>query len=125
MNALCDSYDLDKNHIIFKYYEAAHRWSLQRSKVIIPRNPNTNIIASLLSEDLVIGNSISDFIYFLDGRWQERKIEQRSEVVNLAWLILSECDDEIMKDGILSSEGDSELTLKSINEMLEDYTLMS
>ena len=88
--------EIDKNHSVFKYYEAAHRWSFDRSNVSIPRNPNTTIIEALLSEDCVTGGSVSDFIYFLDGRWQERHISKRDCSVNLSWLILSQCEDNIM-----------------------------
>ncbi|WP_318479800.1 helix-turn-helix domain-containing protein [Photobacterium leiognathi] len=114
--------EVDINHAVFSYYEAAYRWSLLRDNVIIERNPNSSIISSLLFSDLLNSYSIRDFVYILDYRWQKRNIHFREVPVNLSWLIVADCDDERMKDYILDCELDiPERTLKSINEMLECY----
>lgn len=113
--------DLDKNHEVFYYYDAAHRWSLLRENVHIPKNPNTSVIINLLSEYESFG-SAGDFVYFLDSRWIERKVKDRTSLVNISWLALLNSDDDMMKNGILSVEGNEEYTIKSVNELVKSLS---
>lgn len=108
---------IDKGHEVFIYYDVAYRWSLLRKNVDISNNPNTTVISNLLNEYASFG-SLGDFVFFLDSRWIERKVEYRKSPVNLAWLLLLDCHDDIMKEGILSIEGCSEYTIASVNELV-------
>jgi hypothetical protein len=116
-----DISNIDKEHEVFGYYDAAHRWSLLRENVDIPRNPNTSVIISLLSEYESFG-SAGDFVYFLDGRWIKRNVKDRESSVNISWLALLDGDDEMMKNGILSVEGNEEYTIKSVNELVKSLS---
>lgn len=111
--------DIEKSHEVFAFYDAAYKWGLLRENVDISRNPNTSVIQQLMYRYTDFG-SLRDFVYFLDGRWQQRNIRYRSESANLSWLLLLDCDDDMMVDGILSTEGEEEYTIKSVNDLVSD-----